>query len=263
MGIIACKFGGTSTASADMFKRIEDILLKDTDRRYAVLSAPGRCGDMEKLTDALYRAWRDRDASRAAERFEAIARGLGVDMDFRKEIDRALQISEAATVSRGEYLCAKLFARFSGMPFVDAADVIRFDERGRLDDEATARALGRMAQAHPRAVIPGFYGSGPDGRIVTFPRNGSDITGALVAAGVGAALYENWTDVPGLMTGDPGITPGARVIPAVSYARMRALAEGGVQVLHPDALEPVARAGIPTRIRCTMMPDAPGTLVQG
>ncbi|MBR0367828.1 MAG: hypothetical protein IJH86_05480 [Clostridia bacterium] len=263
MGIIACKFGGTSTAGADMFKRIAGILQEDPDRRYAVLSAPGRCGDMEKLTDALYRAWRDKDASPAAKRFEAIARGLGIDMDFRKEIDRALHISEAETVSRGEYLCAKLFARFSGMPFVDAADVIRFDGSGRLDDEATVRALGRMAQVYPRAVIPGFYGSGPDGRIVTFPRNGSDITGALVAAGVGAALYENWTDVPGLMTGDPGVTPSARVIPEVSYARMRALAEDGVRVLHPDCLEPVARAGIPTRIRCTLMPDAPGTLVEG
>ena len=261
MGIIACKFGGTSTAGADMFKRIEGILRQDPDRRYAVLSAPGRCGDTEKMTDALYRAWRNKDAARAAERFEAIARGLSIDMDFRTEIERALRVSEAETVSRGEYLCAKLFARFSGMPFVDAADVIRFDARGQIDYDKTSRALRDMARTHPRAVIPGFYGSGPDGRIVTLPRNGSDITGALVAAGVGAALYENWTDVPGLMTGDPGADPGARVIPAVSYARVRVLAQNGAQVLHPDCLEPVACAGIPTRIRCTMMPDAPGTII--
>ena len=261
MGIIACKFGGTSTASADMFKRIDGILRQDPERRYAVLSAPGRCGDTEKLTDTLYRAWRDKDAAPAAKRFEAIARGLAIDMDFRSEIEAALRVSEAMTVSRGEKLCAELFARFTGMPFVDAADVILFDADGRIDREATTRALRAMARTHPRAVIPGFYGSGPDGRVVTLPRNGSDITGALVAAGVGAALYENWTDVPGLMTGDPGADPGARVIPAVSYARMRVLAQNGAQVLHPDCLEPVARAGIPTRIRCTMMPDAPGTII--
>lgn len=261
MGIIACKFGGTSTAGADMFRRIYEILKQNTDRRYVILSAPGRDGDAGKVTDALYRAWHDRDISNVVKRFNAIARDLGVQMDFRGEIEPMLHVSEAATVSRGEYLCAKLFSEWSGLPFADAADVIFFDKAGQIDYERTYRALRDMAKSFPGAVIPGFYGSGPGGEIVTFPRNGSDITGALVAAGVGAALYENWTDVPGLMTGDPAVDPNARVIPSISYADIRRMSADAAQVLHPDCLDAVERARIPTRIRCTMQPDAPGTLI--
>ena len=260
MDIIACKFGGTSTADADMFMRIQAILRRDSRRRYVVLSAPGRRGDMEKVTDMLCRAWQEKDGRAVASRFEAMARELGVKMDFREEIDRALRISEAAALSRGEYLCARLFSLYSGIPFVDAADVIRFDDRGRVDTGATRSTLRDMAARHPRAVIPGFYGSDPRGNIVTFPRNGSDITGALVAAGTGASLYENWTDVPGLMTGDPAVDPEARVIPFIRYADMRGMP---ARVLHPDSLDAVEAAGIPTRIRCTMNPEAPGTLIFG
>ena len=261
MAIIACKFGGTSTADADMFRKIRAILRENPDRRYVVLSAPGRCPGGEKVTDMLYRAWKNRSTAAVVERFEAIARNLGVRMDFGAEIARALQISEAETASRGEYLCARLFSAWSSVPFVDAAEVIRFDEDGRLDPEGTRRALSDMARRRRRAVIPGFYGADPGGRIVTFPRNGSDITGALVAAGVGAALYENWTDVPGLMTGDPDKDPNARVIPEISYADMRALCKNGAQVLHPDCLDAVEAGGIPTRIGCTMCPGLPGSLI--
>ena len=257
MSIIVCKFGGTSTASAGMFRRMRAILAQNPSRRYVVLSAPGRDGAKEKVTDLLYQKRMDE----AAARFEAIAAELGVCMDFGGEIERAARISENMTVSRGEYLCAKLFSAWSGLPFVDAAEVIRFDGSDRIDCSETVHALHSMAKICPRAVIPGFYGSAPNGRIVTFPRNGSDITGALVAAGVGAALYENWTDVPGLMTGDPAVDPGAERIEEISYDGMRAMSENGARVLHPDSLDAVARAGIPTRIRCTMNPDLPGTLV--
>lgn len=257
MGIIACKFGGTSTANADMFKRIDGILKADGERRYVVLSAPGRDGTCEKVTNMLYAG----DIDGAARRFEAMGRDLGVDMDFVTEFRRAAVQSDAALVSRGEYLCAKLFSAWRGIPFVDAAKLICFDIRGRLDAPRTNASLKRMAALIPRAVIPGFYGSDPLGRIVTFPRNGSDITGALVAAGIGAALYENWTDVPGLMTGDPDTDPEARVIPEIRYADMRKLSQGGAQVLHPDCLDAVEAAGIPTRIRCTLRPDLPGTLI--
>ena len=257
MGIIACKFGGTSTANADMFKRIRAILASDPDRRYVVLSAPGRDGTREKVTDMLYKG----DIAGVAGRFAAMARDLNVEMDFETELRRAARESEAALLSRGEYLCARLFSRWIGIPFVDAADVIRFDAHGRPDAPGTRAALRRMAARFPRAVIPGFYGSDPHRRVVIFPRNGSDITGALVAAGVGASLYENWTDVPGLMTGDPEKDPEARVIPEITYADMRRASRSGARVLHPDCLDAVEAAGIPTRIRCTMRPDLPGTLI--
>lgn len=262
MAIIACKFGGTSTANADMLKRINAILHENPDRRYVVLSAPGREGTLGKVTDMLIEARKARSVDAVAERFDAMARALEVDMDFRDELEAALHGPVPTLLSRGEALCAKLFSRYSGIPYVDAKRVVYFDTRGQLDARRTALALKAMARKYPRAVIPGFYGSDPFGGIVTFPRNGSDITGALVAAGVGAALYENWTDVPGLMTGDPARDPGARVIPEISYADMRRLTRGGAQVLHPDCLDPLEAAGIPTRIRCTMDPHLPGTLVQ-
>lgn len=262
MGIIACKFGGTSTANANCFKRIEEIIRANPDRRYVVLSAPGRDGDEEKVTDMLFRAWRDKSFGAVVRRFDALARDLGVQMDSEDILRRAAALSEAALVSRGEYLCARLFSAWSGIPFVDAAGIIRFDARGALDASGTRGALRAMAARLPRAVIPGFYGGAPDGRVVTFPRNGSDITGALVAAGVGAALYENWTDVPGLMTGDPAVDPHAEVIPEISYAAMRDMTRSGARVLHPDCLTPVEAAGIPTRLRCTMDPDSPGTLIR-
>lgn len=258
MGIIACKFGGTSTANADMFRRILAILKANPDRRYVVLSAPGREGGGEKVTDMLLRG----DIAGVARRFDEMAAALGVEMEFDAELRRAADRDAATLSSRGEYLCARLFAQWSGIPFVDAARVICFDARRRPDAPATLSALRRMASLMPRAVIPGFYGGDPLGRIVAFPRNGSDITGALVAAGTGAALYENWTDVPGLMTDDPDTVPDARVIPEISYADMRALCRNGAQVLHPDCLDAVEAAGIPTRIRCTMKPDLPGTLIR-
>ena len=269
MGIIVCKFGGTSTANAGMFQRIRQILKDDPSRRYVVLSAPG--GGI-KVTDLLIRYWRlrtagsDREANHCAEnvanRFSDIAAALGIK-GFGDCVLRSLGMSasEAEAVSRGEYLCAKLFSIWSGMPFVDAADLVRFDGEGRHDLRASLARFRALASSTPSAVIPGFYGSGPDGRIATFPRNGSDITGALAAAGVGADIYENWSDVPGLMTADPAVDPNARLVPRVSYSEMRRLAVRGARVLHPDALAPVEAAGIPTRLCCTLDPTAPGTLV--
>ena len=159
--------------------------------------------------------------------------------------------------------CAWLFSRFTGLPFVDAASLVAFDAQGEIDLVKTQYQFSALHAGYARAVIPGFYGAAPDGRIRTFPRNGSDITGALCAAGTGSDLYENWSDVPGLMTADPALDPTAAVVPRISYAAMRRLAEQGVPVLHPDSLSPVARAGIPTRLRCTTAPDAPGTLITG
>ena len=271
MASITCKFGGTSTATSNMFRQIGRILDENPARRYIVLSAPG--GE-EKVTDMIYRYCAARREGKrgdallyaVAARYQAIGDELGVPgmgTLARDEIQRGAEISDTHAASRGEYLCAKLFARWRGIPFIDAAQLVSFDAAGVLMVPETLRRFRALAHCLVRAVIPGFYGSGPDGHIVTFPRNGSDITGALCAAGTGADLYENWSDVPGLMTADPNLDPEATVIPEISYAAMHRLSENGARVLHPDSLEPLARAGIPTRLKCTMTPKDPGTLVTG
>lgn len=272
MGTIVCKFGGTSVANGERLKSIRAILDRNEDRRYVVLSAPGVDTLQIKLTDSLYRLWRVREQEELkykeieaiAARFDAMCQSLGIDLmgdAVRETLKLALETSEAHTVSRGEYLCARLFSDYIGWPMMDAVGLIAFDGRRRLDKAKTCENLSSMANTFSRAVIPGFYGADPYGNIVTFPRNGSDITGALVAAGVGASLYENWTDVPGLMTDDPAANPHAEVIPEISYADMRYMTMKGARVMHPESLEPVETAGIPTRIKCTMKPDAPGTLI--
>ena len=269
MSAIVSKFGGSSTANADCFQRIMNIIRQSSDRRYIVLSAPGAdARHSEKITALLEACWhRRRDpgglVERIRRRFRRIAEGLGVapiDDIVDDEIGRALSISRDHTLSRGEYLCALLFSRWSGIPMLDAAQLIAFDALRRLDAPATSERL-RRALEYPRLVIPGFYGADSGGGIVTFPRNGSDITGALAAEGLGASLYENWTDVPGLMTADPGIVPEARLIRQISYRQMRRLARAGARVLHPACLDPVALAGIPTRLRCTARPACFGTLI--
>ena len=268
MPTLVSKFGGSSTANADCFRQVWRIVRASPARRCVVLSAPGTdARRREKVTALLEKAWRDRDArsvDAACARFGEIAETLGVSgfaEEARREIEGALGRSEAATVSRGEYLCARLFSRCTGVPMADAAEVVRFDADGRLDAPATAAGFIALSRKFERVVVPGFYGADPSGSLRLFPRNGSDITGALAAAGMGAGLYENWTDVPGLMTADPAVVPEARLIPQISYRQMRALARAGARVLHPACLDPVAMAGIPTRLRCTMRPAQFGTLI--
>ena len=273
MRSIVSKFGGSSTANAECFENILNIVKDNPARRCIVLSAPGVDGRHGEKVTGLLETLRKRKArgqpvdmllKGIVDRFEGIARALGV-AGFAEiaeaEIRAALTGSRARLLSRGEALCARLFSMWSGIAFVDAAQVIAFTTDGALDERETARRIRRATEAEDRVVIPGFYGSDPHGRIVTFPRNGSDITGALVAAATGAALYENWSDVPGLMTADPVIVPNAKLIPQVGYRQMRMLARAGAQVLHPACLDPVAMAGIPTRLRCTFDPDSFGTLI--
>ena len=273
MSILVCKFGGSSTANAECLSRVREIMDASPARRCAVLSAPGidaRHG--EKVTARLEACWQLRREKRKcreitgaiSKRFDEIARGLGVTGFYDVScaaINSALKQSRSQTVSRGEYLCALLFSRYSGIDMCDAANVVAFDEGGGLNAQKTLGAFIALSRTRDRVIVPGFYGAEPSGGIRVFPRNGSDITGALAAAGMGASLFENWTDVPGLMTADPSIAPNARLIPRVSYRQMRALARAGAQVLHPACLDPVASAGIPTRLCCTMRPDDPGTLI--
>jgi len=273
MGIIVSKFGGSSTATACHLKRIERLVRASAARRCVVLSAPGIDGDHpEKVTAMLERCWDLRKCPAACEsavsavvrRFDDICRGLEIpDMTrtVHRTIERAVSVSLPHTLSRGEYLCALAFARYTGLPMVDAADLIAFGSDGALDEVATRQNIRRLKDIEGPVIVPGFYGADPVGRIRILPRNGSDISGALIAAGLEADLYENWSDVPGLMTADPAIVSNARLIPHIGYRQMRALARAGAQVLHPACLDPVAMAGIPTRLRDTAHTDNFGTLI--
>ncbi|MCD8201775.1 MAG: aspartate kinase [Clostridia bacterium] len=275
MGLKVCKFGGTSMADGNVLDRVKNIILSDAERRYIVVSAPGkRYGDDVKVTDILYACF---DAvqregrcasefSRIRARYTGICRELGLDMDINgllDETEKAIDAEESAdfTASRGEYLAAKIMAKLLGAEFVDAADVIFFTDAGRLDDEATNGAIAKRLEGCAMAVIPGFYGMGADGKIRTFSRGGSDITGAIVAGAAGATLYENWTDVSGFYACDPRIVNSPRGIATMSYKELRELSYMGANVLHPDSIFPVRKSNIPVQIKNTFRPDDAGTSI--
>lgn len=269
------KFGGSSLADAAQFKKAQAILSADESRRYVVVSAPGKRFDGdEKITDLLYQccsaAAHNRDFSpifeKVCRRFEEIIQNLGLDLDLSRdfsEISGLLRAQPDAdfAASRGEYLSARVMAALLDVPMIDAAECVFFDEVGLFDAQRTQQVLSaRLAQC-PRAVLPGFYGRLPDGRVHTFSRGGSDITGAIVARACGADLYENWTDVSGLLCCDPRIVQNPSPIPCISYTELRELSYMGASVLHEAAIFPVKTAGIPINIRNTNDPDAPGTLI--
>ncbi len=270
---ITVKFGGSSLADAKQFRKVADIIHADPRRRFVVVSAPGRrhSGDT-KVTDLLYKAndcaGSDEFSAVMAEiqtRFEDIARGLALDVDLGLE-EIADQMQKGAgpdyCASRGEYLNGKLMASFLNRPFLDARDYIFFRADGSFDDQRTEEALGQVLADYPDgAVIPGFYGSLPDGRVHTFSRGGSDITGSLVARAAKSICYENWTDVSGFLITDPRIVPQAKPISQVTYRELRELAYMGASVLHEDSIFPVRTAGIPIRIRNTNAPQDEGTLI--
>ena len=269
------KFGGSSLADANQFRKVKAIITSDPERRYVVPSAPGkRFSDDSKITDLLYTCQRlaanGEDFSEPLEkirtRYLEIAKDLELSFDPTDELDRiAFRLKEGATkdfaASRGEYLNGMLLADYLGFPFVDAAEVVCFNESGMLQMPETMMAMREKLKDMPYAVIPGFYGSGPNGEIITFSRGGSDITGSLVARAVRAQIYENWTDVSGVLVADPRIVKDAAVINTITYEELRELSYMGATVLHEDAIFPVRAAGIPINIRNTNDPDAPGTLI--
>ncbi len=276
-----CKFGGTSLAGADELRAVAEIVRADPARRYVVPSAPGKRspGD-RKITDLLYLCHEAAEQGVAfgeafelvAERFRQIRDGLGLGLDIdallretRGGIEHAGRERQGPdfAASRGEYLNGRLLADLLGVPFVDAAEVVHFDARGALDQPRTNAALRERVASLDAAVVPGFYGAKPDGTIKTFSRGGSDISGALVAAGVGADVYENWTDVSGLLMADPRIVEHPRAIGTLTYRELRELSYSGATVLHEDAVFPVREAGIPVNIRNTRQPDDPGTTIVG
>ena len=269
------KFGGSSLADAEQFRKVKAIITADPDRRYVVPSAPGKrfSGDT-KITDLLYTCQRlaaegadfSEPLTQIRSRYLEIAQALGLSFDPTDELDRiAYRLKDGATkdfaASRGEYLNGLLMSNFLGFPFVDAADVIRFNENGTLLMTETMMALREKLADMPNAVIPGFYGAGPNGEVITFSRGGSDITGSLVARAVRAQIYENWTDVSGVLVADPRIVSDAAVINTITYEELRELSYMGATVLHEDAIFPVRAAGIPINIRNTNKPEDPGTMI--
>lgn len=269
------KFGGSSLADAGQFKKVADIIKADPCRKYIVASAPGkRFGDDIKVTDMLYSCYEQARSGNSFEgelknirsRYEDIVKGLGVDFDLNSEFETIGQHLSSAPekdymASRGEYLNSKILAAYLGFGFVDAADCVCFDENGHLDDDKTDDRFWETLKDREYVVVPGFYGSMPDGTIHTFSRGGSDITGSLIARAIKADMYENWTDVSGMLSADPRIVKDPRPIESISYRELRELSYMGASVMHESAVFPVRKANIPLNIRNTNRPEDRGTII--
>ena len=274
--LIVTKFGGSSMADAGQYRKIRDIILSNPARQVVVVSAAGkRFKNDHKLTDLLYlchahtqygvdcTAIFDMIRLRYLEIREELQIDLDLESEFavlKKRLD-SKSISQDELVSRGEYFSAKLMAAFLGFQFIDSADWVQFNFDATVDQEATYAALKEL-YAGKGAVIPGFYGKMPDGHIKTFSRGGSDITGSLAAAALDAEVYENWTDVSGILMADPRIVDNPQAIPEVTYDELRELSYSGAQVLHEASIFPVREKNIPLNIRNTNAPNDPGTLIQ-
>ena len=275
MHLKVVKFGGTSLADAEHFKRVADIIKSDPSRRYVVASAPGkRVGDDEKVTDMLYNCYnmirKREDISdyyqKIVDRYVSIISGLGMDFDITGELEYIKNAMMARSgldfaASRGEYLNSLILANYLGFDFIDSENVIFFKENSTFDEEKTNAAMKEELAKHEYAVIPGFYGSMPNGTIKTFSRGGSDITRSIVARACCADLYENWTDVSGLMMADPRIIDNPLPISTITYKELRELSYNGATVLHEDAIFPVQKEGIPINIRNTNHPEDKGTII--
>lgn len=272
--LITAKFGGTSLCDVGQFIKVAKIVKSDPARRFVVASAPGKRNAKDaKVTDMLIACCEERDTpqfastyERICERFIAITEKLNLNVPIVRELDCIREnIGNKAgydyIISRGEYLNALLLADYLGYAFIDAAELIFFDENGRLDQDKTYHTIEKALLHVPNAVIPGFYGSLPDGRIKTFSRGGSDITGSIIARGTKSALYENWTDTSGIMMADPRLIPDARAIEKLTYRELREMSYMGANVLHDEAVFPVKQLRIPINVRNTNAPEAKGTMI--
>lgn len=269
------KFGGSSLASAEQFKKVGAIIRSDAGRRFVVPSAPGKRFDKDtKVTDMLYACYAlaaegkdfGRELRQIEQRYQEIIDGLELKLSLEKEFSLirenfAGKAGKDYAASRGEYLNGIVIANYLGYEFVDAAEVIVFCEDGSFDMDKTTEVLGERLKDMKNAVIPGFYGALPDGHVITFSRGGSDITGSLVAAAIHADIYENWTDVSGFLVTDPRIVVNPEVIETITYRELRELSYMGATVLHEEAIFPVRKEGIPINIRNTNAPEDKGTLI--
>ncbi|MBO5783052.1 MAG: aspartate kinase [Clostridia bacterium] len=275
MSIKVCKFGGTSMADGNNIRNVIDIIKSDRDRRYVVVSAPGkRYSNDIKVTDLLYQCQKEVEQtgackeafSKIRERFENIVKELGVDMDIATILNQTEQRictenSADFAASRGEYLSGQVMAGALGVPFVDAQDVVLFNDDGSFAAEESYMLVAKALADKPRAVVGGFYGSYRNGKVKTFSRGGSDISGAIVARAVLADVYENWTDVSGFLACDPRIVDHPQGIKVLSYKELRELSYMGANVLHSESIFPVKSANIPINIKNTFRPEDEGTMI--
>lgn len=269
------KFGGSSLASAEQFKKVGNIIRSDKDRKFVVPSAPGKRYDGDiKVTDMLYDCYETAEAGKdftkkldaIKARYNEIIEGLGIDFSLEEDFkivaeNFAAKAGKDYAASRGEYLNGKIMAAYLGYEFIDSATVIRFDEDGNFDADITNKMMSERLASCEHAVIPGFYGAYADGKVKTFSRGGSDITGSIVARALKADLYENWTDVSGFLVTDPRIIKNPEVVDMITYRELRELSYMGASVLHEDAIFPVRKAGIPINIRNTNHPEDKGTMI--
>ncbi len=275
MGNKVVKFGGSSLADANQFRKVSDIIKSDEKRKYVVPSAPGkRFSDDIKITDMLYKCCEfagsgvdfSDDFQLIKDRYNRIISDLELNMNLDSEFDIIIKELKARpardyAASRGEFLNGKILAEYLGYNFIDAADVIVFDTKGRFLLDETVKLTRQKLRGLENAVIPGFYGKTTEGIIKTFSRGGSDVTGSIIANAVNAEIYENWTDVSGFLIADPRIVDSPDAIETITYRELRELAYMGASVLHEDAIFPVRSAGIPINIRNTNKPEDAGTMI--
>ncbi len=271
------KFGGSSLASAEQFEKVGNIIRSDEERRFVVPSAPGKRDSKDtKVTDMLYACYElveqgkdfEKQLKAIRERYDSIIKGLKLKLNLDKEFDTIREnfknkAGRDYAASRGEYLNGIVMSEYLGFTFVDAATVIFFHEDGTYNAEKTHKVLHEKLKDLENAVVPGFYGSYDDGRVKTFSRGGSDITGSIVAKAIHADVYENWTDVSGFLVADPRIVKNPQKIETITYRELRELAYMGAGVLHEDAIFPVRQENIPINIRNTNDPENSGTWIVG
>ncbi len=271
------KFGGSSLASAEQFKKVGNIIRAEEERRYVVPSAPGKRDSKDtKVTDMLYACYDlaengknfKTELAAIKARYEEIIAGLNLELSLDNEFatiekDFKAKAGSNYAASRGEYLNGIIMANYLGYEFIDSATVIFFDENGEFDAAKTNAVLSARLAECKNAVVPGFYGVLPDGKVKTFSRGGSDITGSIVAKAVKADVYENWTDASGVLIADPRIIDNPKGIEVITYRELRELSYMGFSVFHEDAIFPVRQDGIPINIRNTNAPEDPGTWIVG
>lgn len=270
------KFGGSSLADSSQFAKVKEIVESDSSREVVIVSAPGkRDSEDNKITDLLYLTHahlrygvaHDGVLSMIKKRYSEIRKGCGIEINIESIVDETFAgINKKTPVdfiaSRGEYFSALLMAKYLGYQFVDAADWLCFEYNGKVNAEKSEEKLRELKNKYGKIVTPGFYGAMPNGEIRVFPRGGSDITGALAAAYLGADVYENWTDVSGILMTDPRIVDNPKTIARVTYDELRELSYMGASVLHEDTVFPVRIRDIPVNIRNTNAPDDPGTIIR-
>lgn len=275
MSVKVCKFGGTSMADGNVINGVKKIIDADARRKYVVVSAPGKrySGDT-KVTDLLYACHKElvekgsckNGFAAVRARFNSLVKELNIPFEINALLDETEaaidnERSEDFTASRGEYLCARIVAEVLGATFIDAKDVIFFNEDGSLNGEKSYKAISFAVSGAERAVIPGFYGKGYDGKVKTFSRGGSDISGSIIARAVNATVYENWTDVSGFLACDPRIVESPVKMKTISYKELRELSYMGANVLHSDSIFPLRKANIPIQIKNTFRPQDAGTSI--